>query len=59
MNKKHADVIRAWLNGAEVQFYNTDLGVWVDVKDPSFISYFDYRPRTDNFFVIAKKRGWR
>ena len=42
MRRKHADVIHAWAEGAEIQvrFYN---GIWRDIVTPSFDDSSEYR----------------
>ena len=34
MRHKHADLICAWANGAEIQLYHTDTEKWVDAPTP-------------------------
>lgn len=35
--RKHDEVIRAWLDGKEMQCYNTDIG-WVDFNSESMLA---------------------
>ena len=47
---KHADLIHAWAEGAEIQYYNNVLKKWVETvhNDPSWRNNVDYRikPKT-------------
>ena len=51
---KHADVIHAFAEGAEVQFRRSAGERWVDERNPSFYASNEYRikPRT------VKHEGW-
>jgi hypothetical protein len=40
---KHAPVIKAYADGAEVQFYNTVAREWQDVAHPAFYDEYQYR----------------
>lgn len=42
---KHADIIKAWADGAIIQFYSTLLGGWMDVQDnaPLWDEDIEYR----------------
>jgi hypothetical protein len=42
---KHADIIKAWADGAEVQAYEGKK--WVDVNDPSWVDTCEYRIKPD------------
>lgn len=54
MRHKHADVIHAWAEGAEIQFRRSAGERWVDERSPSFFVFNEYRikPRT------VKHEGW-
>ncbi len=41
MRHKHADLIHAWAEGAEIEICN--FGRWQDTKTPSFCLDMDYR----------------
>jgi len=41
MRHKHADLIHAWAEGAEIELY--DLGRWQETRTPSFCLGMDYR----------------
>ena len=40
---KHADVIHAWAEGAELQFYNKPFERWETAKQPGFLESTLYR----------------
>lgn len=40
---KHYDLIIAWANGAPVQFQVNFTKEWVDIKNPSWSSHYEYR----------------
>lgn len=51
---KHADLIHAWAEGAEIEFLNAD-DKWVDVQGhPSWLSGVDYRIKPK----LVKKWKW-
>lgn len=56
MRHKHADLIHAWAEGAEIQKYNILNDGWIDVLDPSFNEGYLYRikPRP----TTVKREGW-
>ena len=41
MKHKHAELIKAWADGAEIQ--RLHLGQWFDCKSPSWAEYYEYR----------------
>lgn len=41
MRHKHADLIHAWAEGADIQYRFKD--EWNDIENPSFIDCFEYR----------------
>ena len=54
---KHADIIIAWENGAEVQFRETGDPYWTDNVDPRWYEGFEYRikPTTIRYRVAFFK----
>ena len=42
---KHAELIKAWADGAEIQHYNTDYNEWIDCQDntPTWNENVKYR----------------
>ena len=42
MKHKHADLIHAWADGAEIQFANVR-GDWIDSPNPEWLDYDQYR----------------
>jgi hypothetical protein len=43
MKHKHADLIHAWADGAEIQLYNGCVGEWQDMPNPAWSTDFQYR----------------
>jgi hypothetical protein len=43
MRHKHADVIHAWAEGAEVEAFNPATGKWVSTDLPVFYNCYEYR----------------
>jgi len=39
----HAEVIKAWADGAEVEYREHDDKPWKETKGPGFVAYFQYR----------------
>lgn len=54
MKHKHAELIKAWADGAEIQVYNQD---WLDCFAPSWCDYLEYRikpePKPDEVRYVA------
>ena len=50
----HADCIKAWADGAEIQSYEVRLGNWVDQKNPHFFLDKRYRVKPKE-----KVKKWR
>ena len=44
----HADLIHAWANGAKIQRFFPDTGLWVDIDDPLWVPSFQYRIKPSN-----------
>lgn len=40
---KHADLIKAWADGAEIQFFDPQYKKWEDTYEPSWNTLFLYR----------------
>jgi hypothetical protein len=40
---KHAEFIKAWADGAEIQFLQISDGCWIDLKSPTWSEYNEYR----------------
>ena len=43
MKHKHADLIHAWADGAEIQLYSQEEGKWVGDKNPLWAEFTQYR----------------
>lgn len=56
--RPHAELIKAWADGGEIQFKDP-LGVWNDIKKPSWLEFFTYRikpePKPD---VVQYRRAF-
>ena len=54
MKHKHAELIKAWADGAEIQFLSSVRGGWVDAPDPTWWTDTIYRikpePKPDVVF---------
>lgn len=59
MRRKHADLIKAWADGSEIQFLGIASGEWRDCKDnnPDWFENFEYRikpePKPDFILFTA------
>lgn len=59
MNKphKHAEVIKAWADGAEIEFYDVDTDRWCLIESPSWSKHGQYRikpkPVIEKKFIFA------
>ena len=51
---KHADVIIAWANGAEVEYWNESLREWREHDWPRWYEHLIYRIKAKR----VKKEGW-
>lgn len=54
MKRKHYDVIIAWANGAEVEYYNPGYDKWFTVTSPMFEDPDKYRIKQRTF----TERAW-
>ena len=43
MKRKHADLIHAWADGAEIQWKSKDDGKWIDSDLPDWVPEYEYR----------------
>ena len=43
MRHKHADLIHAWADGAEIQWKSKDDGKWIDSDLPDWVPEYEYR----------------
>ncbi len=44
MKHKHSALIKAWADGAPIQYYSL-LGIWIDIDNPSWGDEYQYRIR--------------
>jgi hypothetical protein len=62
MKHKHADLIHAWADGAQIQSKNPD-ETWVDLNEPIWINSAEYRikpePKPDVVkYLICGLKSW-
>ena len=43
MKHKHYDLILAWANGADIEYFSPTSEMWVPLANPTFINEFKYR----------------
>ena len=48
MRHKHADLIHAWAEGAEIECFDRNTDEWFSTKEPSWWSDTDYRIKPKN-----------
>lgn len=41
--RKHSNIIKAWADGHDIQYYAEDIKDWIDIKDPGFYDGTKYR----------------
>lgn len=50
--KKHADLIKAWADGASIERFSHEQGRWVDESFPMFMEDLEYRIKQE--FTVQK-----
>lgn len=45
--RPHAEVIKAWADGAEIEFYNPAFSSWASVECPAWVEEFQYRVKPE------------
>lgn len=67
---KHAKLIKAWADGAKIQYWNESLHKWIDKGDPLWYEWCEYRikpeepsnepwkPKADETFYIVSDMGY-
>ena len=62
MKHKHADLIHAWADGAEIEYFNHTNHEWEDVKNPSWNENTEYRikpePKPDYVRYLEMPMFW-
>lgn len=57
MKHKHAELIKVWADGAEIEVYNQESGIWRDCPTPSWLDFSEYRikpePKPDLVRYVA------
>lgn len=49
--RPHAELIKAWADGAKIQYFHN--GDWYDVNNPSWASFIQYRIKPNQIKLIA------
>lgn len=44
---KHCELIKAWADGAEIQYFDSGVDRWIDNPDPQFKPVSSYRVKPD------------
>jgi hypothetical protein len=47
VNDVHAELIKAWEDGAEIEFYNSSKYMWITIDHPSWDSAINYRVKPE------------
>lgn len=50
---KHAEAIKAWADGAQIEYYNGITGNWCDASDPTWCDRYEYRVKKDPVITHA------
>ena len=50
---KHAEVIKAWADGYEIQYRNKPDRPWETLKSPSFVTEYEYRKKPEEVVDYA------
>jgi hypothetical protein len=60
MSRKHADLIHAWADGAEIQYLHHDEGIWTDCLCPAWLADHQYRikPKAPQTFTVPQLILW-
>jgi len=55
---KHAELIKAWADGAEIEYRSMNYDNWISIKTPTWHDHFEYRikpqPVIEKKFIFAK-----
>ena len=56
MNKphKHAEIIKAWADGAEVEFRSSCTSSWWPTTTPTWDSHYEYRVKVEEEVLITR-----
>ena len=63
MKHKHAELIKAWADGAQIQIRDDLDDIWLDTNSPSWVAEYQYRikpePKPDivMYFEVRKQYG--
>lgn len=58
MKRKHAELIKKWADGAEIQVWNKDRDAWEYQKYPAFFDHDEYRevPKLDLVYYLKFRK---
>lgn len=67
MKHKHAELIKAWADGAEIQIKNTRTGEWLDINSNfNWVDEYEYRIKPEEKKLVVRwlwaykiTSGWR
>lgn len=63
MKHKHADLIKAWADGAQIQIRDDLDDIWLDTNSPSWVAEYQYRikpePKPDmiRYYELHQESG--
>lgn len=50
---KHADLIKAWADGAKIQYFSDNFQDWIDTENPTWIENTKYRIDPENYIKFG------
>jgi hypothetical protein len=50
---KHAEQIKAWADGAKIEYLDQRTGQWVNASDPSWSNMYEYRVKKEPVITYA------
>ncbi|OAM52910.1 hypothetical protein A7981_05595 [Methylovorus sp. MM2] len=56
--RKHARLIKAWADGAEIQYRNNIGSDWTDISAPNFLDDFEYRIKPNHTVLYTRVTGF-
>lgn len=51
---KHAELIKAWADGAEIQRFSNNRECWVDVYNPAWDKFCEYRIKPEEKIPVVR-----
>lgn len=57
----HAELIKQWADGAQIQFYGNFISEWADIAHPTWCPTYEYRVKPDvvEDFIAEVKAEYR